>query len=164
MGFPANTPALWSFIGLVGGIVAIAASFAWLYFCYFPGGYKKAEVMDMGDYAMFVAQMKIEERKKKLEQAEEEEYEDDYDELYHEHDNGGYADEEEEAFAREFQSEGTSEGRDIEGGEFYDGTSSSSPSTQTYSQAGQTYEVSPCALLPVLTCRRELLAHAALCH
>ena len=43
------------------GLIVIGASLAWMYFCYFPGGYKRSEVIDIGELAYYNAQMRAKE-------------------------------------------------------------------------------------------------------
>jgi hypothetical protein len=137
-----NSAAVWAFVGIIISIVVIVAVLLFLKYCYFPGGYKRTEVMDIGEYAIFIAQVRHEERRKKKEQDEEkEQYFDEYSELYHEmtprsEDGAGRRD-----GASDWRSEAASE-RDVEGEHYYDGHTASSPSVRSVSEGGTRYDVS----------------------
>ncbi|GJP69212.1 hypothetical protein CLOP_g161 [Closterium sp. NIES-67] len=79
-----NGESLWSFITIIVCIAFTVLAFLWMHFCYFPGGYKRSEVMDMGEYAMIVAAQRL----NKLEDKSKEGQPEDADELYYERNPG----------------------------------------------------------------------------
>lgn len=77
-----------SFVLLIGALVAVLLICLWLRHCYFPGGYKRSEVIDIGEYALFnakrmAAQMKDAETKIAIHDHQAK----DLDELYYEVDD-----------------------------------------------------------------------------
>ena len=137
-----NSASVWSLLGIIIGAIAAAVMFVWMRFCYYPGGYKKDEVMDLGDYAMFIAAQNHEKKMKEKEKYGDEysDYtsyrgdDDDgdvYDEATHRTSNSGEA--------KDWYSVGASE-QDVEGGSSYsDERTASSPSIRSVSDGR--YEV-----------------------
>jgi hypothetical protein len=129
-----NSAAAWAFIGIIISIIVIIAVLLFLKYCYFPGGYKRNEVMDIGEYAIFIAQVRHEERRTKKGQDDEKEF-DEYSELYQEMDPRTDDDGGRRVGGEDWRSEAASE-RDIE--RYDDGTSS--PSARSMSEAGTRYD------------------------
>eukprot|EP00475_Leptophrys_vorax_P036197 TRINITY_DN6070_c0_g1_i2.p2 TRINITY_DN6070_c0_g1~~TRINITY_DN6070_c0_g1_i2.p2 ORF type:complete len:167 (-),score=7.50 TRINITY_DN6070_c0_g1_i2:633-1133(-) len=129
--------AMISFFAIIACIIATVLIYLWMRFCYFPGGYKRKEVMDMGEYAMLVAAMRLnktddQKNKEMFGAGEDGEYGDDgADELYYERDGEG--DDDGASFGGEY---GVGGGDDLESAADYRDDDSASyqgydPSTTT---------------------------------
>eukprot|EP00270_Netrium_digitus_P007038 TRINITY_DN2035_c0_g1_i5.p1 TRINITY_DN2035_c0_g1~~TRINITY_DN2035_c0_g1_i5.p1 ORF type:complete len:177 (+),score=29.58 TRINITY_DN2035_c0_g1_i5:169-699(+) len=53
LGFLKDTVAVFSFFLVVGCILLSVGTFVWLKFCYYPGGLKRNQVMDIGELPMY---------------------------------------------------------------------------------------------------------------
>lgn len=134
-----NNAALFSFLGLIACGIATAIIFVWLRFCYYPGGYKKNEVIDLGDYAMIVVAQNAEKKRA-----------DKYAEQYTDYTSHQDGDEEmyydatprsnHSGDTKEWYSVGAGE-QDVEGS-YFEERSASSPSLRSVSDGQGAYEVS----------------------